>query len=366
MALLTYEAGRGTKTYTDVLDDLGISLDDLKQQTPEQKLNTFMNAIAGVEDPTRKAALATKVFGKSGMAMLPMLTKGTKGLADMKSEADRLGVVIDPKQAAGAVEFKDQITRLKASIFGLSNSVVSFDKINAGIGMLIGKVVALRDNPAFVSFVSKVKTGAVEVVQKIYGISKAIYAFAQNSGTNLIKFAALFGGVALAFKSGLAVPLLKLTGVIVKGLITGLASPVGIVLAGLAATFAAFKFGEALEKTFDLSTYVVRGLTHLTGFGKKIGAFFKSIGPGFKENFAAATSDIDADTNQKLSLIGDPKGNGKGQRQRHKDRNCIIGDPELDDIAGIGADGDKFAMRHVDHAHDAEGDGQSDRRQHQH
>ena len=51
---------------------------------------------------------------------------------------------------------------------------------------------------------------------------------------------------------------------------------------------------------------------------------------------------------------------GKSQRQGQQQRQCIIRDEKLHHIAGIGAHHDEFAMRHVDHAHDAKGDGKAD------
>jgi urea transport system permease protein len=54
------------------------------------------------------------------------------------------------------------------------------------------------------------------------------------------------------------------------------------------------------------------------------------------------------------------EGDGEGEGQGDQDRNRVIGDVKLDHVAGIGADGDELAMRHVDHAHHTEGDGQTD------
>ena len=51
---------------------------------------------------------------------------------------------------------------------------------------------------------------------------------------------------------------------------------------------------------------------------------------------------------------------GEGERDRDEDRDGLVGDELLDDEAGIGAHHDEFAMRHVDNAHHAEGDGKPD------
>jgi len=75
------------------------------------------------------------------------------------------------------------------------------------------------------------------------------------------------------------------------------------------------------------------------------------------------------------SLLGEPKieryANRPGKQKRHGYRDHKVGvDPPggqkgaeklLADIGGISAEHDHFAMRHIDDAHDAKGDGEPDR-----
>jgi len=319
MALLMYEAKRGTKTYTDVLDELGVNFEDVKDQTPEDQLKTFMGAIAGIENPTRKAALAAKVFGRAGIDLLPMLSGGVKGLNDMKAEADKLGLVISPKQVAAAAKFKDQMTRLKSSVMGVALSSIHLDKINAVIGVMTEKVVALGQSEGFQNFVEQVTAGSVKIIEFVGTVIKTVWNFAKQFGGALKAIAPVLIGTVIAFKTGLAMPLIKLGALIVKGLVSTLVSPLGGVLLGLAAIFAGFKLGEALEKSFDLSNYIAKGLIQLEGFGGKIGAFFKSIGPGFKKDFDAAMQQINSDTESKLDMLGPAEGNGKGVGENFMD-----------------------------------------------
>jgi len=249
MALLMYEAGRGTKTYTDVLDDLGIKYDDIKNQNPEKQLSTFMMAIANVKDPTKKAALAVKVFGRAGTAMLPMLKEGATGLQKMFQEAGKLGIVFTKEQVDGAVKFKDQITRLKASIFGLVLSVVSFEKINEAIGMLIEKAVELRNSDGFKNFVSKAKEMAINVINKIATIGVSIKNFVSENKAMFKKFGPIFAGVAVAFASGLATPLILLASAFVSTLATTLISPIGAIMLAVVSSFA---IGDAIQQSLNL------------------------------------------------------------------------------------------------------------------
>jgi lambda family phage tail tape measure protein len=46
--------------------DLGIGLNEIKNNAPDQNFNLIAAALAKIEDPTRRAALATEAFGKQG------------------------------------------------------------------------------------------------------------------------------------------------------------------------------------------------------------------------------------------------------------------------------------------------------------
>ena len=60
------EAANGTKSNTEALAELGITLGDLEGQRPDEQFKVLADAIAGVEDPTKRAALAQEVFGRYG------------------------------------------------------------------------------------------------------------------------------------------------------------------------------------------------------------------------------------------------------------------------------------------------------------
>lgn len=85
------------------------------------------SALLGVADVFQKlpegaarTELATKLFGKAGAELIPMLTEGREGLARFGAEAEKLGVVVTPQAAAAAAEFNDNMDRLRASSQGLA------------------------------------------------------------------------------------------------------------------------------------------------------------------------------------------------------------------------------------------------------
>lgn len=70
---------------------------------------------ARMEDGAGKTALALKLFGKSGLDMIPLLNQGAEGLRANADEARKLGIVISTETAKAAEEFNDNLRRLNES-----------------------------------------------------------------------------------------------------------------------------------------------------------------------------------------------------------------------------------------------------------
>ena len=119
------DAKDGLATSTDAMDKLGVSVDDLKGQSPEEAFFTLANAMAGVEDELTKAALAQDVFGRSGTQLLPLLAEGADGIEKLRQEARDLGIVMDQETANKAAKMQDAINSAKQSVNGLAISVGS-------------------------------------------------------------------------------------------------------------------------------------------------------------------------------------------------------------------------------------------------
>ncbi len=120
------DAGFGLETYVRALDQLGLTYEELVKLSPEDQFLAVMEALAGVEDESKKAALAADLFGRAGTQLLPMLADGTEGLKNMRQEAHTLGIVFDQEAANKAAEFTDALTKLKGSMSGVMIQIGSF------------------------------------------------------------------------------------------------------------------------------------------------------------------------------------------------------------------------------------------------
>jgi len=81
-----WRTARRLSTAVDALEDLGLTFKDLDGLSPEQQFKLLADRISQVEDPTRKAAIAMSLFGRTGTNLLPMFAAGAKGIEALQKE----------------------------------------------------------------------------------------------------------------------------------------------------------------------------------------------------------------------------------------------------------------------------------------
>lgn len=118
-------AAGGSKTATEAFDKLGLSWNDgngkLKNQ--ETMMNEAIMALANMENGTEKARLATQLFGKAGVEMMPMLNGGAQGIEDLKNRAHELGLVLGDDAVNAGVVLGDTIDDVKASFSMITTQI---------------------------------------------------------------------------------------------------------------------------------------------------------------------------------------------------------------------------------------------------
>jgi hypothetical protein len=106
---------------SQILRGLGIATRDAAGNILriDDVLPQVADRFADMADGAQKSELATKLFGRAGIDMIPMLNQGSAGLKQMSEEARTLGLIIGNETAQQADEFNDNLTRLKAAGTGL-------------------------------------------------------------------------------------------------------------------------------------------------------------------------------------------------------------------------------------------------------
>ena len=116
-------AEMGSKTATDALSALGLSVDELSGMSPEDQFTMIADAIGDVEDPSKRAALAMQLFGRAGSELLPMMSENAEGIANLRKEANELGRTMTAEDAQAAAELTDAMNRVKSVFIGVKNQI---------------------------------------------------------------------------------------------------------------------------------------------------------------------------------------------------------------------------------------------------
>lgn len=118
-------AAAGTASAQEKFDALGLSIYDSNGKLKDQEtmLQETLYALADMENGTEKARLATELFGKSGVEMMPMLNGGAAGMSDLKNRAHELGLVMSDEAVTAGVVLGDTMDDVKQSFGALGNQL---------------------------------------------------------------------------------------------------------------------------------------------------------------------------------------------------------------------------------------------------
>lgn len=133
-------AASGTDSAKANFDTLGVSIYDANGKLKDQEaiLNETMYALANMENGTEKARLATELFGKAGVEMMPMLNGGAEGMAELTERAHELGLVMSDEAVTAGVVMGDTMDDVKQSLGALGTQLgASFMPIIQSVLVLI-------------------------------------------------------------------------------------------------------------------------------------------------------------------------------------------------------------------------------------
>jgi len=219
-----YDAGRGLSTATDALADLGLTTQDMEGLSPEAQFRLLADRLDKIEDPSRKAAIAMTIFGRSGTQLLPMLEGGAAALDAYEQHARKLGLVMSTEDAAAADAFGDALDdlwkTLKMSVFTIGSALAPTLKMVAEKITYVVTVVSawIKQNQQIVVTVLRVAAVVVAV-----GFALAVL------GTIISGLGTILGVLITVVTTVVAV--LKVLAAVIAFLI----SPIGLVIAAVAA-----------------------------------------------------------------------------------------------------------------------------------
>lgn len=127
LAQATYEARQGSERFKTIFDALGITTSDNKGRFRDTA--SIMEDVAAtfkrMEDGTLKTYYATKLFGRSGMDLIPMLNEGREGFAKWTKEAKDFNLIIGEETGRKVQAMMDAFDRLQSIGRGNARAVMS-------------------------------------------------------------------------------------------------------------------------------------------------------------------------------------------------------------------------------------------------
>ncbi|MDX1949893.1 MAG: hypothetical protein SFT90_05275, partial [Rickettsiales bacterium] len=106
------DAADGTGTAKDAFRELGLDAAKLKELSIDEQFQLVAEAMKTVTNDTDRVRIATEIFGKAGMDLIPVLNEGAEGIIRLKNEANNLGVTMTDAQASGIASMKDSLDKL--------------------------------------------------------------------------------------------------------------------------------------------------------------------------------------------------------------------------------------------------------------
>lgn len=102
---------------------LGINAADLNNMTTDDRMDRISVAFGNLESHAERSRVAMQLFGRGGREMIEALSQ-PGGLAAMRAELEKLGLVVGAETAQDALELHKSFTLLKASGESLMNAVL--------------------------------------------------------------------------------------------------------------------------------------------------------------------------------------------------------------------------------------------------
>ncbi len=160
------EGAKGTKEQASLLEQLGIEAKeaDGSLRSSRAVLRDIADVMPRIKDPTDRAALAVKLFGENGAALLPLFEDGAKGMDSWAQKSDELGYTLTNEAGAGAREVKRQMDELKLSMDALWRQSLT------PLLPKLGDLASILNSPQFRSGFQAIAEGAIGATNALAGL----------------------------------------------------------------------------------------------------------------------------------------------------------------------------------------------------
>lgn len=155
---LAGEAAKGNTTAADSFAEIGVRVTNAKGKLrgTEDILRSVADGLEKLPPGSARVNAAMGLLGRGAIKLIPALSNGSAGLADLRAEAERIGFVLDERTTKRFQALGDSLDNLKARFTGFRN--------------LLGKAflpVVEKATKALISFLDKNGKTIVDILGRI-------------------------------------------------------------------------------------------------------------------------------------------------------------------------------------------------------
>jgi len=167
-----------------------------KLKPMDQILPGIADKFKNMPNGPEKTALALKLFGRGGAAMIPMLNKGSAGLKAMAAESDKLGTTLSGKDLEAVKQSTINKRKMAAAVKGLQIA------IGKNLLPIIQKMVTWFTE-RIVPAIGRVITLIEKNKDKLIPLGKAFETLGKFIGDKVVPAVAAFGGWLVKYQGWL-------------------------------------------------------------------------------------------------------------------------------------------------------------------
>ena len=175
------QAQKGSEEAAENFKKLGISTKDLDKMSREEVFAKVIEGFQGMEDSTERAALANKMFGKSGQEMTPLFNMSKEELAEATKNFKDYNMALSDDGVKASAAFQDSMTTMQNAFGGLKRNLLA---------EFLPSVTTVMDGLTEI-FAGDTESGIAKIEEGING-------FSEQLNTMLPKFIEIGGNIATA------------------------------------------------------------------------------------------------------------------------------------------------------------------------
>jgi|688.fasta_scaffold17722_13 hypothetical protein len=187
---LTINIGKATldEKEREKFEQLGLTFETLKSQTPEQQFEAIVDSLSKIADPAERAARAVQFFGKGGIELGELFTQGPGYLASIRRDTEALGGIIREDSVKAIDNMFDAFGRVGSVVTNLSNQILG--ELAGPIATIAEQLIGVIREAGPQQIAQQVAQGLLDFIQLA---GNAFFNLAQFIEAFIKKFAPILG-----------------------------------------------------------------------------------------------------------------------------------------------------------------------------